>query len=119
MEHSKEDSQNKRRGKAALPAGVIGASLSLAGAACFDSSPADASVGHSVSDNVRSVDLREVEVFDVTLGSFQVFDREDPQDLKPEVVAWWWGCRGCRGCRGCGCRGCRGCGCRGCRGCGG
>ena len=39
-------------------------------------------------------------MLDVTLGSFHIFDREDPQDLKPDVVAWVRGCRGCRwGCR--------------------
>jgi hypothetical protein len=118
MAHSKDDSQNKRRGKKTL--GVIGVSLSLAGAACAQSNPADASTAPATG-NVRAIDLHEEEIFDVTLGSFRVFDREEAKDVtaaKPEVVAWWGGCRGCRGCRGCGCRGCRGCGCRGCRGCG-
>jgi len=80
-------SQNKRRGKALS---VVGVSLSLAGAACAESSPADASTTATTS-NVRTLDLREVEIFDVTLGSFHVFDREDPESAKPEVVAWWYG----------------------------
>ena len=120
MGRSKDGSQSKRRGKAL---GVVGMSLSLAGAACAESNPADAST--TPTANVRTVDLHEVEIFDVTLSSFRVFDREDPQNLNAEgdVVAWWGcrgcGCGGCRGCgcRGCGCRGCRGCGCRGCHGC--
>src|SRR5262252_2603174 len=120
MARSKDRTQGKRRGKAL---GVVGMSLSLAGAACAESNPADASP--TPTANVRTVDLHEVEIFDVTLSSFRVFDREDPQNLNAEgdVVAWWGcrgcGCGGCRGCgcRGCGCRGCRGCGCRGCHGC--
>jgi len=116
MARSTDDSQNKGRGKKTL--GVLGVSLSLAGAACAESSPADAATPPATG-NVRTVDLHEEEIFDVTLGSYRVFNREDHQDAKPEVLAQW----GCRGCRGCGCRGCgcRGCGCRGCgcRGCGG
>jgi hypothetical protein len=106
MARSKDGSQNKLRGKAL---GVVGVSLSLAGAACAESNPADAAIAPPTS-NVRNVNLHEVEIFDVTLGSFRVFNREEPQDQKTESVAWWWG-RGCRGCRGCrGRRGCRGCG---------
>jgi hypothetical protein len=110
MARSKNESEMKRRGKAL---GVVGVSLSLAGAACAESSPADAATSLPTS-NVRNANLHEVEVFDVSLGSFRVFDRENAQDQKSEQVAWWVG--GCRGCRGCG-WGCRGC--RGCRGCGG
>lgn len=119
MARSQDDSQNKGRGKKAL--GVIGVSVSLAGAVCAPTSSADAATPPA-TDKVRPVDLHEEEVFDVGMSTFRLFDREDVQDAKPEVVAQWgWGCRGCRGCRGCGgCRGCRGCGgCRGCRGCGG
>jgi hypothetical protein len=96
--------------------GAIGASLSLAGAAALaGSTPAQAAVDHSAA-NART-SLHEVEMLDVTLGSFRLFDREDAKDVKGDAVAWW-GCRGCRGCcRGCG-WGCRGC-CRGCRGCAG
>ncbi|AZG75449.1 hypothetical protein [Methylocystis rosea] len=115
MARSSDNPQNKRRGKKAL--GVMGVSLSLAGAACVDSSPADASTAPTTG-RTRTIDLREQEVFDVGLNSFRLFDREEVPAVKTEQVAWWWG--GCRGCRGCGCRGCRGCGCRGCgcRGCG-
>ncbi|WP_036283212.1 hypothetical protein [Methylocystis sp. ATCC 49242] len=120
MARSSDDTQNKRGGKKAL--GVIGVSLSLAGAGCATSAPADASTTPATS-NMRTIDLHEEELFDVGLSSFRLFDREEVKDAKGEQVAqWWgWGCRGCRGCRGCGgCRGCRGCGgCRGCRGCGG
>ncbi len=130
MARSSDHSRRPHRGKKAL--GVIGVSFSLAGAACAESSPADAATEPATS-NVRLIDddLHEQEAFDVGLSSFRLFDREDAKEAKPEQVAWWYGrgCRGCGwgwrgcGCRGCGCRGCgcRGCGCRGCgcRGCGG
>jgi hypothetical protein len=117
MARSSDNPQNKHRGKKAL--GVMGVSLSLAGAACVDSSPAEASTAPTTS-RTRTIDLREQEVFDVGLNSFRLFDREEIPAVKTEQVAWWWGCRGCRGCGCRGCRGCRGCGCRGCgcRGCG-
>ena len=113
MARSSDNSQSKGRSKKTL--GVIGVSLSLAGAACAQSTSADAEATPATS-NMRPIDLHEEEVFDVGLSSFRLFDREEPQAAKSEQVAWWVGCRGCRGC---GCRGCRGCGCRGCRGCGG
>lgn len=117
MEHSKE----KRGSATGLRVGILGVSLSLVGAACAESSPAEATI--TPAGNVRTVDLQEVEVFDSTLGVFNVLDREDLHQVQGEEDTYggWWGCRGCRGCRGCGCRGCRGCGCRGCgcRGCGG
>jgi hypothetical protein len=103
MARSKDGSQNKRRGKAL---GVVGVSLSLAGAACAESSPADAKTS-TPNSNLRNSNLHEVEVSDVTLGSFRVIDREDPQAQKGVQVAWW--CRRCR-CR-CGCG--WGCGCGG------
>lgn len=108
-------SSDPHRGKKAL--GVIGVSLSLAGGACIDSSPAEAATEPATGKlRVMDAGLHEQEVFDVGLSSFRLFDREDVKEAKPETIAWWgWGCRGCRGCRGCG--GCRGC--RGCRGCGG
>mgnify|MGYP006915175496 CR=1 FL=1 len=113
MARSSDNPQSKGRGKKAL--GVMGVSLSLAGAACGNSSPVEAATTPD-SSRTRTIDLREQEVFDVGLNSFRLFDREETPAVKTEQVAWWWGCRGCRGCgcRGCGCRGCRGCGCRGC-----
>ena len=117
------DQSGPNRGTKTL--GVIGVSVSLAGAACAESSPADAATEPASANNtlMMDFDLHEQEVFDVGMSSFRLFDREDADEAKPETVAqWWgWGCRGCRGCGGCrACRGCRGCGgCRGCRGCGG
>jgi hypothetical protein len=68
--------QRKRRAKAALPAGVL--ALSLTGAACAESSTADA---HSAVEQ-----LRDVEVFDVTLASFQIFDREHAPQAPERLV---------------------------------
>ena len=69
MARSSDNPQNKRRGKKAL--GVMGVSLSLAGAACVDSSPADASTAPTTS-RTRTIDLHEQEVFDVGLNSFRL-----------------------------------------------
>ena len=90
MARCQDDTQNKGRGKKAL--GVIGVSVSLAGAVCAPSSPADAATPPA-TDKGRPVDLHEEEAFDVGMSTFRLFDR---------------GGRGCRGCGGC--RGCRGCG---------
>jgi hypothetical protein len=106
MRHRKDDPQSMGRRK---KLGVVGVSLSLAGLACAESTAAQASASIP-APTVRTLDLREVEMLDVTLGSFRLFDREDAQDVKGYPVTWW----NCR-CRGCGRRGC----CRGCRGCAG
>ena len=117
MAHSNDGSKEKRSSGAGLGVGILGVSLSLVGAACAESSSAEAAI--TPAGNVRTVDLQEVEVFDATLGAFNVLDREDMHQVQGEEDTYGW--VGCRGCRGCGCRGCRGCGCRGCgcRGCGG
>jgi hypothetical protein len=105
MARSKDGSKNKGAGKAL---GVVGVSLSLAGAACAESSPADASTARTTS-NMRTMDMHEVEIFDTTLGTFRVFDREETKTAKPEAVTWWrcrcGGCGGCRRCWRCGCGG--------------
>jgi hypothetical protein len=123
MARSSDHSRGPNRGKKAL--GVIGVSFSLAGAACAESSPAEAATEPTTGNTrILDADIHEHEAFDIGLSSFRLFDREDIKEAKPEQVAWWYwrGCRGCgwgcRACRGCGCRGCgcRGCGCRGCGG---
>lgn len=121
MARSSDHSKGPNRNSKAL--GVIGVSMSLAGAAFVSGAPAEAATEPATGNTrLMDVNLQEQEVFDVGLSSFRLFDREEAKEAKPETVAWWgWGCRGCRGCGGCrGCRGCRGCGgCRGCRGCAG
>ena len=97
MARSLENSRNKGQNRKTL--GVIGVSLSLAGAGCATSSPADASTPPPTSNM-----LHEEEVNEVGISSFRLFDRDEPQAAKSEQLAWWGGCRGCSGCRGC--RGC-------------
>lgn len=114
MSRKKHASKAKRVGKAGLPLGVVGLSLSLAGAVSADSGgpAADAPSAH------LTVDLHEEEVFDVTMASFYVFDKENPGGLRSgqrvaakTSVPRYRGCgtgRRCGSCRGCGgCRGCR------------
>jgi hypothetical protein len=125
----KQASKRTRRRTAVTVLGTAGV-LSLAGGASA------ALVGPSedipTKDNASRhvITLSEEEVFDVSLGTFYVFDKEDARTHPPGVKLAGHGHGGCGhgGCGhgGCGCghagRGCGGCGhgCRGCaRGCGG
>ena len=96
--------------------GAAGVSLAMAGGASA-TAPADAPSQDTAPRPV--VFLGEEEIFDVSLATFYVFDKEYVQPGEILQVAAH-GCGGCRGCaaRGCAVRGCGGCGCRGCRGCG-
>ena len=112
----------RKRLKEVMPAvGAFGVSLSLTGGASAaaavgpdvpNSSSRGAGAGHEIF-------LHEEEIFDVNLGTFYVFDKENAETPSygfGEQHAQRRGCRAGRGC-GRGCRGCRGCA-RGC-GCGG
>ena len=90
----------KYRGKSALPAGVVGLTLTLAGAACAGSAHASAKAEIDTA-KVRAIDLAEVELFEVTLASFQPFDREGVAPRAGDGRIREAYCRGCRGCRGC------------------
>ena len=118
--------------KKAVPvAGAVGLSMAMTGGAS-----ATGAVGPTpdvqLRDTPPQVTLHEEEIFDVSLGTFFVFDKEVDMSGQQFAQRAGRGCRGCgaagRGCRavgrGCGAvgRGCgavgRGCGgCRGCRGC--
>ncbi len=76
MAHNKDLLKTISRSKTALKTGVVGLTLSLAGAACAETSLADASVGPP--GQARSFTLHEVEVFDTTMASFFVIDKENP-----------------------------------------
>src|SRR6202030_1600200 len=77
--------------KAALALGAAGVSLAMTGAA---SAPAPATNVPS-QDNARRLILTEEEISDVSLATFQVFDRENPPPSQ--------GIRVARGGGGCGC----------------
>ncbi len=97
----KKDSKT-RLGKIAVPTGVVGLSLAVAGVA----SPAQAAQSPQQPTN-----LHEQEIADISLGSFYVADKENPGGVRAqgEMQMAWWRCRcwrcGCWRCR------CRRCGC--------
>jgi hypothetical protein len=110
----------RKRSKTALPVwAAAGVSLAITGGAS-----ANAPVTEMPSqDSGKRLLLAEEEVFDVSLGTFYVFDKE--REFSPSVRLAGGRCGGCGGCGAHvgGCCGCHigGCGCaaRGCRGCGG
>lgn len=142
MRQAKKRSRRKRS-RAALPVlGAAGVSLTMAGGASANA-PA---VEVPPQDSGPRILLAEEEIFDVSLATFYVFDKEAEFGPSVRLAAGRGGCGGCHaggGCGGChaaamGCArgalgvgaghpggwggcggGCRGGGCRGCRGCGG
>ena len=88
MTQARRSSRRKSR-KAALALGAAGVSLAMTGAA---SATAPAT---NVPDNARRLILTEEEISDVSLATFQVFDRENPPLSQGIKVA--------RGGGGCGC----------------
>jgi len=125
---ARKKTASKRKIKEAVPVvGMISGSLALAGGA--SAAPAvPATDTPAWGQTPPQITLSEEEVADVSLGTFYVFDKEDPGASRlGERLAracggcgrgCGRGCGGCRGCRGCGCaiRGCGGCGCGGCGG---
>jgi hypothetical protein len=109
---SKHSSRGKRR-RGALPAlGFAGVSLVLA-------SGASASTGETIPSTSQSYEifLGEEEIFDVSLATFFIFDKEntEPHPLAQKLKLAQGGCGGCAcgRCGGCGGRrdGYGGCGC--------
>jgi hypothetical protein len=99
-------SSRRKRGKAALAKkaalalGAAGVSLAMTGAASA-SAPA---TNVPSQDNARRLILTEEEISDVSLATFQVFDRENPPLNQGIKVARGGGCGGCGhggGCGGC------------------
>jgi hypothetical protein len=112
----KQASKRRRRTKAVTVLGVAGAFSLAGGASAAIVGPADIPTGDTASRHV--ITLSEEEIFDVSLATFYVFDKENAGTHHPNVqLAAGRGCggRGCGG-RGCGGRGCRGCGGYGCAG---
>jgi hypothetical protein len=73
MTQAKRNSRRKR-GKAALAWGAAGVSLAMTGAA----SATAPTTNEPSQDNARRLILTEEEISDVSLATFQVFDRENP-----------------------------------------
>ena len=103
MSRAKQGSKRKSRACAVPLLGAAGLSVSLAtGAPAATVGPV---LGHEIT-------LGEEEISDVSLATFYVFDKENPQaDLQLVRHGGGCGCGGHRGCGGCGGhRGCGGCG---------
>jgi hypothetical protein len=137
---SKRSSKSKRRSKALPALGFAGVSLSMASGACASTSEAMANTPPTSHSQNHEILLGDEEIFDVSLSTFYVFDKENggAPSLAQDLKLARGGCGGCGG-GGCGgggggvhvvCAGgggcggwhggCGGChvGCRGCR-CGG
>ncbi len=105
MSNAKQASKQRRRRKAVPVLGVAGLSLSLAsgvsvasGSVATDMPTRGAGISHEIT-------LGEEEIFDVSLATFYVSDKETPGTLPPGVQV----AGACSGGCGCGC----GCGCCG------
>jgi hypothetical protein len=119
--------KSKRRSKTLPALGLAGVSFSLASGACASTSEAAANAPSAPQS--QGLLLGEEEIFDVSLATFYVYDKENdgPSALVRKLRLARGGCGGCGGCHGCGggggCHmGCGGGGCRcggGIGGCGG
>jgi hypothetical protein len=102
MAKAKQVSKRKC-GKTALALGAAGVSMTMTGGASATGSATVPS-----QDDAQRFILGEEEISDVSLATFQVFDRENPAVGQNIRIAA--GCRGCGGCAGCahaaGCAGC-------------
>src|ERR1700758_2865225 len=113
MSRVKQVSKQKRITKAAaVPAlGAAGLGLSLVGSASASAlATADLPQSLNTTPNQRFV-LDEEEMFDVSLATFHVFDKESGTGGFTQVAMGGGGCAG-----GCGCGTGKGCGCGGWRG---
>src|SRR6202140_5638450 len=91
MTQARRSSIRKRK-KAALALGAAGVSLAMTGAASATAPATDL----PSQDNARRLILTEEEISDVSLATFQVFDRENPPLNQGIRVARGGGC-GCGG----------------------
>src|SRR5580700_3522589 len=98
-------SSKRKRGKSTLALGAAGVSLAMTGAA----SATAPTTNVPSQDNARRFILAEEEISDVSLMTFQVFDRENPPLSQGIRVARGGGCGGCGCGHGGGCGGGGGC----------
>jgi hypothetical protein len=112
MARKKPEPKRKARKKSRLPLSVVGLSLSLAGVTAAQSSAPAAQPPEMTPRQELAADLYEEEVFDVTLASFYVFDKENPgglrRDIGPQLAQS--NARRCGRCGGCGISRCARCG---------
>src|SRR3974377_501443 len=111
---AKQASKRKRRGKAAPVLGAAGLSLSLASGASAATSGSTADMLTRNTGVSHQITLCEEEIFDVSLATFYVFDKENAGTFRRGVRLAAGGCGGdsvrAGGGGGCGGRvGCGGC----------
>jgi hypothetical protein len=108
---SKRFLKSKRRSKALPALGFAGVSLSMASGACASTTEASANTPPTSQSQSHEMFLGEEEIFDVSLATFYVFDKENtgPSSLAQQLkLARGGGCGGCGGCGGGGGGGCGG-----------
>jgi hypothetical protein len=98
---------SKRRSKALPALGFAGVSFSIASGACASTSEALANTPPPSQGN--ELLGGEEELSDVSLGTFNVFDKENTE-APPLAQQLRLACGGCVGCVGYACGGCGGCG---------
>ncbi len=109
---SKRSSKSKRRSKALPALGFAGVSLSMASGACASTTEASANTPPTSQSQSHEIFLADEEIFDVSLATFYVFDKENtgtPPLAQQLRFARGGGC-GCGHGGGCGGHG-GGCGC--------
>src|SRR6516165_1073693 len=113
MPRVRQSSKRKRVTKVAVPAlSAAGLTFGLAGGASASAVPTTDAPQKLGFVPTQAVTLGEEEIADVSLATFNLFDRETKAGPGPLLQMAACGCGRCR-CGGCGCRGCRcgGCGC--------
>jgi len=98
MSHAKQASKQRRRGKAIPVLGVAGLSLSLASGVSVASGRVATDMPTRNTGISHEITLGEEEIFDVSLTTFYVFDKETAGTFPPDVQL-------AGGCSGCGCFG--------------
>ncbi len=104
MSHAERASKQKRRGKAVPVLGVAGLSLSLASGVSVASDRVATDMHTRNTGISHEITLGEEEIFDVSLATFYVSDKETAGTLPPGVQVAGGGCSG-SACGGCGCCG--------------
>jgi len=99
---AKQASKRKRRGKAVPVLGAAGLSLSLASGASAATSGSTADMLTRNTGVSHQITLCEEEIFDVSLATFYVFDKENAGTFRRGARLAAGGCCGGGGCGGCG-----------------
>jgi hypothetical protein len=100
MSHAKPVSKSKRRNKVGPALGAAGLSLSLAGGASATAAGLTAHMLAPSTEARQETTLGEEEIFDVTLATFYVINKESPafQPRRQFAMGGGGGCGCCAGC---------------------